>query len=553
MMKRHAIFIFCSITFACASGKPTPHGSGGSGGGSVDGAGADSEPAVCKAGKNICVDKKIYECDSTGHVGSIVEACSDACSLGRCTTSACAVVEATRSTNGCLFYGVDIDNTEFDDALVFGFPLGNPGGVPVNVRIEKSTGKDTWPVVVSGMVMPGEINYFRIALGPFKGDDYHIEGTGRAYKAYRISSDAPIVAYQINSDDEIGSSASSGSTLLLPLQVLGTEHFAMTPPDRGMPAGSGQFAYGPDHSFIDIIGIKNGTKVIITVKSEVMAGGPIMAMAKDELRSFIINEGEVLQLETPGKGNDLSGSEITSDQPVVVYAGNVCGGFDAMRLYFKNCDHIEEAMYPVNTWGTNFVFLDMRMPIPAPSKAIWGRIVASEDGTTITFDAPRTLIGLPMKTVLDRGEVLALEITDVLTASNRAHFSINSDKPIEVESFMGEDEGGAVIIPTGQFLDDYLISTHPWFTAYVMVTRKIGTPVMLDGVMMDATLFTPGGSGYEVSFVAMPRCEMALDMCDHRIVGSNVGVSVTANGGVCNYCYAGGAGAKCINKTVACY
>src|SRR5262249_40992050 len=119
-------------------------------------------------------------------------------------------------------------------------------------------------------------------------------------------------------------------------------------------------------------------------------------------------------------------------------------------------------------------------------------------------------------------------------------------------SFMGDQEGGAVVIPVDQFLDDYLVSAHPGFTGYLMVTRTIGAPVTLDGATMPDAVFTPAGGGFEISYVAMPRCDVDLTSCGHRVVGTKIGVTLTANGGVCNYCYAGGAGAACVNRTAGC-
>ena len=154
--------------------------------------------------------------------------------------------------------------------------------------------------------------------------------------------------------------------------------------------------------------------------------------------------------------------------------------------------------------------------------------------------------------MLDKGKFFHLEINDALTTTNRNHFAMHADKPVQVESFMGDEEGAAIVVPVDQFLDDYLVSAHPWFTGYLMVTRPQGTPVTLDGAPMLDSVFSPGGAGFEVSFVAMKRCETAIRECGHRIVGAKVGVTMTASGGVCNYCYAGGAGARCVNKTAGC-
>ncbi len=52
--------------------------------------------------------------------------------------------------------------------------------------------------------------------------------------------------------------------------------------------------------------------------------------------------------------------------------------------------------------------------------------------------------------------------------------------------------------------------------------------------------------------MALPHCEANLSDCAHKIEGAKVGVTLTANGGTCNYCYAGGAGARCVNKTAGC-
>jgi len=462
---------------------------------------------------------------------------------GGAPSSSCTQAAKDRAVYGCLFYGYDTDNDFADDAAVFGFPIGNPGTSPVNVKVEKKVA-GAWVTELAGMVLPGQIEYMRIAMAPQKGKDWHVEGSGIEDKGYRISSEAPIVVYQVNSDDEERDSWSSGSTLVLPVHALGGHYIAITPPERGASNRS-LSPKEPDRAFVSVVGVTDTTRVRITVKGKTLAGGGVPALAAGDTHEVTIDEGTVFQVETAGKGNDLSGSEILSDKPVAVYAGVTCGGLDPNAL--GDCDHIEEAMYPVSAWGKSFVFLDMRIPNFDPSNAIWGRIVAAEDGTEITFDAPRALTGLPGAPVtLNRGQVYPLTITGPV-ANGRSHFSLTASKPIEVMSFMGKQEGGAVMIPVNQFLDDYLISAHPWFTGFLMVTRKAGTPVTLDGTPMAATLFTPAGAGFEVSFVGLPRCEQNLAACAHRVKGAGVGVTLTANGGVCNYCYAGGAGTRCIN------
>jgi IgGFc binding protein len=212
-------------------------------------------------------------------------------------------------------------------------------------------------------------------------------------------------------------------------------------------------------------------------------------------------------------------------------------------------------MYPVSGWGRQFVFPDMRIPNGSQSDSIWGIVVASEDATMITFESPRPLPGLPTGPVLlDSGRALALEIHEPIAtgSTTRSHFTLMASKPVEVESFMGKETGGAVVIPVDQFLDGYLLSVHPWFTGYLMVTRAAGAPVTLDGAPIPDSAFVSAGGGFEISSIKMPRCDYDTSRCGHRVGGKKIGVTVTADGTGCNYCYAGGAGAACINLTAQC-
>lgn len=524
-------------------------GGGGAGGaGGVGGVGGVGGAVPCMPGDRVCDGPSVRTCDAAGKPsGPALEVCvgGTACSFGRCTTPECAKVERTpQAAIGCLFYGLDTDMSTPDDPRVFGFPVANPGSAPVPVRVlRKATGPDPWAEEVAAVVPSGEIAYLRIAAGPVKGKDWHIEGSGREFKAYRVESQAPIVVYQVNSDDEGSASKDSGSSLVLPVQALGQQYYALALPDS-----SDEKLDRGDNAYVSIVAVRNMTTVELTVSGKTVAGAGLPPLSPGETYTAVLNEGEVLQVETVAAGEDLAGSQIRSDRPVAVYAGNVCGrlvdgGYD--------CDHIVEAMYPVTAWGKSFVFLDMRIPPSIPSKSIVGRMVASEDSTNVMFDAPRVLPGLPSAKTLSRGQVFTFQVTDSVF-TGRAHFAVHADKPIALESFMGAQEGAAIVVPVEQFLDNYLLSAHPWFSGFLMVTRSAGTPVTLDGMPMPDSVFTPAGSGFEVSFVGLPNCTTDITQCDHRVAGSRVGVTVTANGGVCNYCYSGGAGAACVNRTAGC-
>jgi hypothetical protein len=81
---------------------------------------------------------------------------------------------------------------------------------------------------------------------------------------------------------------------------------------------------------------------------------------------------------------DLTGSVVTSDgPPLAVFAGHGC---TYMPFNEPACDHLEEMMLPVETWGTRVVMTALTHPLGsgvAPSNI---RVMALDSGTTVSFD-----------------------------------------------------------------------------------------------------------------------------------------------------------------------
>ena len=87
-----------------------------------------------------------------------------------------------------------------------------------------------------------------------------------------------------------------------------------------------------------------------------------------------LNQGQVYQLGDDGNG-DLSGTSITSNNPVAVFAGNSCADVPSDQAA---CNTITEEMTPTQTWGTNF----LTEPLATRSGDTF-RFMASENGTTV--------------------------------------------------------------------------------------------------------------------------------------------------------------------------
>ncbi|MEW6433209.1 MAG: IgGFc-binding protein [Myxococcota bacterium] len=160
---------------------------------------------------------------------------------------------------------------------------------------------------------------------------------------------------------------SNDASLLLPAHILGTAYVAVTPGHSHITDPPDQI---PRSSQVVIIATQPATQVTVKASAVTLAGTGIPAMAVGETRTFTLNEYEVLALAsaTAGpdvecqnfgggvswcrKGNDLTGTVITSDKPIAVFGSNPCLNVPWSRPY---CDHVEEQIFPFATWGKNFV------------------------------------------------------------------------------------------------------------------------------------------------------------------------------------------------------
>jgi len=138
-----------------------------------------------------------------------------------------------------------------------------------------------------------------------------------------------------------------------------------------------------------------------------------------------------------------------------VFGGHTCGQVPNKTVTF--CDHLEEQIFPVETWGVEYVAL--RSPKRGTEDMYW-RVLAREDGATVTFTP--------------KPEGLA-DATQVIPAGGFIQFNasgdfrIASNHPILVAGYMYGSEAQGVpvdgnpgdpsmvqMVPTEQWLGDYV-------------------------------------------------------------------------------------------------
>ena len=104
-------------------------------------------------------------------------------------------------------------------------------------------------------------------------------------------------------------------------------------------------------------------------------------------------------IHTPSYTQDLSGTILHADQPVVTYGGHGCTFIPEHK---KACDHLESSMFPVQSLGTDYI---VTMPHTPHGEGEWVRIMAFYDNTKIVFDPP---VSGTNGAVLNVGDVLDL-------------------------------------------------------------------------------------------------------------------------------------------------
>src|SRR5690606_18622330 len=110
------------------------------------------------------------------------------------------------------------------------------------------------------------------------------------------------------------------------------------------------------------------TNVTVTVTARTLQGAkpdgtPIPALNKGESRTFKLEQFDVLTLLTDELDGELTGSEVVADQLISVFGGTEASSVPqtyvdpqtGMRTQYTCCgDHLEQQLYPVNTWGVKY-------------------------------------------------------------------------------------------------------------------------------------------------------------------------------------------------------
>ncbi len=493
---------------------------------------------LCPPGTRECLsDTQFQTCAEDGMAWSPPEDCEPGttCLAGACIDP-CDAAEQTDSNVGCHFWAVDMPNLPPRDTFVFAVVISNPSTTATaNIEIFDKNG-GTEQSIITGTVAPRDVTVFNLSgnssgqQGHYSGDAGFL-GTGISLgRAFRIQSDLPVVAVQFN---PIGGASgfTTDASLLLPAHVIGQSYIHLSW-DQGYGEGSN----------LMVVATEDNTEVTITPTVNTVAGqNGLPAMTAGQATTVTIGAYDYVQLSTGPNGQDLSGSLITTTAPVAVFGGHTCANIPTTST--TACDHVEEQIFPLTTWGREYVAA--RNPIRGGEPMLW-RIVGSEDNTTLTFDPP---VALGASATINKGQVLQFE--------DQQDFSVTATGgPVLVAGYMlgcssvsgasgcPGDPYMVLMVPVEQFQSDYVLLVDSSYDEdFVKLVRPVGgeVDVACFGVVPDDRWTAVGSSGYETAQVQMNPGEASCTTGTNEVSGTQpFGIIVSGQSSAASYGYPGG-------------
>jgi hypothetical protein len=497
---------------------------------------------ACEPSSIRCDGAMRYRCAADGSAETRVEECPAnlQCSPGGCK-DLCTEAVLDRSYLGCDYWPVFTTNSELAPDFLPAVAVGNGNLVPAHVIITRAGAP------VAELDVPAQsAQTVELAADPaLKKPQGSLLVRGAAY---HLQASVPVTVHQFNPlkfelpfdctdptyepSDETKESLSDGkcnsftndASLLFPSTALApdvdngmtsVEYFAMSRatfvarPDSRLP-GKGL------HSFVAISGVGTArAHVRVESSAFVAASAPgtevLRALSPGDALEVDLDPGDVLQLVTqlptclegdanvssppfcdPGPRYDLTGTHIVADGAVQVISGHDCSNVPFNR---RACDHLEESMTPVATWGTTAV---LSLPRPSAGGQYMLRVMSGADGNTITFEPP-----LHEPITLARGQTLEFLATSSLRVrgSNRilaAQYLLGG-----MNALVG-DPSLSIAVPVDQYRPSYNFLSPSTYTQNVVdVIALDGDTILIDGKLVTG-FEQVGSTRYRVASVPLP-------------------------------------------------
>ena len=269
-----------------------------------------------------------------------------------------------------------------------------------------STENTTGEVQLNNQIIPFTVTANQATTVQISPNTYNVYnqqadgiGTGRGI---RVISQKPIVVYA-----HILNAARSGSTLVLPVTVLGKEYVSL----------NGFQTTNQGRSQITVVATEDNTTIELNL---IRASSGTPSRPANTPYQISLNKGDVYQVQST---QDLTGSTIksigtssSSCKPIAVFTGSTWTAFDCAGA--SGGDNLYQQVFPSKAWGRNYITAPF-----ANRQADVYRIIVKDPTTQVTLNG----------TVLNPA---TLTNNTFYEFKNSTPNVITSDKPILVVQYM---------------------------------------------------------------------------------------------------------------------
>ena len=338
-------------------------------------------------------------------------------------------------------------------------------------------------------------------------DDTHVTSTEIRDIGVKITATTPISVYQYTTME---GGASSEASLAYPSDFLGKRYRIVTP--AAELTGNSNVRYS-------VLAVEPGTTLVDVIRPD---GYTVQKT---------LLQGEVYTQRS--KAVNLQGYLVVSDKRVAVMTGA-----PALKILDEGAsDLIMESLAPTETWGKNYL-VPKTQNTSRPDGLV---VVADEDGTTVTINGSDVSLNAGENHYFTSGTTSGS--VDVISADKKIAVMqiVRNGSYTNGDTTVTGDPAAVMMVPTEQFLNDFLISTPgPRFTvnqiSIIAKTSDVGN-VQLDGSAVGSQHFTAiAGTDYSAATVNISEGQ-------HRI-SSDDGLQVYTYGYNDNdsFAYPGGTG-----------
>jgi hypothetical protein len=481
----------------------------------------DGDTTFCSPGEIWCDGNWVAECSANGTQWIQIENCADqglVCAAGECVdiSQQCASAINEKSYIGCEYWGATLSNSQLNGAA-FGYAIAvaNDGAEAAWVNVYDGPGgtvDNDYQVPAGAMTIIDDLPWKLGIKEPGTTSAFATRKVANA--AYHITSDLPVTVYQFNPlhyQTGANYSYTNDASLLLPAHVYRSEYVAVSrAPTKIKPLiGAGTVLPG----FLAIIGPDDGpvyvdiTFLANTQASDSGSNQAYPAMTPGQTAAnVVIQPYEVLQIlsgappnnycpdQLPCSSNnccnvgpeyDLTGTRISvvSGPAPAVFSGTDCS-FVPYNKYA--CDHLEQQMFPLETWGTHYLCAHNTTQAPA-EPTVW-RIVSGSNNNQIQFNP-----AVHPAVTLHKGQYVEFEsLGDFeITGEGRvavAQFMVGQNYTSDLNPPQNGDPAMSLGVPVEQYRTSYtFLAPTSYVYNYLTAIHLIGAPPSLDGAAISGT------------------------------------------------------------------